>query len=77
MRLGDRGDEWWPKTLPDSESGPLVEHLQVCESCRERLDAEIEFVTAMRGAAAKIRRVNVNRKGGHESEKDSQANSQD
>jgi hypothetical protein len=54
-----------------------VEHLQVCESCRERLDAEIEFVTAMRGAAAKIRRVNVNRKGGHESEKDSQANSQD
>lgn len=53
--------------LPDSESGPLEEHLLICESCRDRLDAEIEFVTAMRGAATKIRRVNVDRSA-HESE---------
>lgn len=64
------------QTLPEPEAGPLVEHLLVCESCRERLDAEIEFVTGMRGAATKIRRVSVDRSG-HESEKNSQANSQD
>jgi len=55
------------QTLPEPEAGPVVEHLYVCESCRERLDAEIQFVTAMRGAATKIRRVNVDRSG-HESE---------
>jgi hypothetical protein len=43
------------QTLPDSETGPLEEHLLVCGHCRERLDAEIEFVTAMREAAVKIR----------------------
>ena len=44
------------QTLPDSESGPLEEHLLICPECRERLDAEIEFVTAMRGAAVKLRK---------------------
>jgi hypothetical protein len=63
------------KALPESEVGPMKEHLLVCQSCRERLDAEIEFVTAMRGAATEIRRVKVDRSG-HESEKDSQATSQ-
>jgi hypothetical protein len=43
------------QTLPDAESGSLEEHRLVCQSCRERLDGEIEFVTAMRVAAAKIR----------------------
>ena len=43
------------QTLPEPEAGPLVEHLVLCQSRRERLDAEIEFVTAMRGASAKIR----------------------
>ena len=43
------------QTLPEPESGPLEEHLLICGECRDRLDAEIEFVTAMRSAAAKIR----------------------
>jgi hypothetical protein len=43
------------KTLPGSESGPLEEHLLICLECRDRLDAEIEFVAAMRGAARRIR----------------------
>jgi hypothetical protein len=43
------------QTLPDSETGPLEEHLLVCGDCRDRLDAEIEFVTAMREAAVTIR----------------------
>lgn len=44
------------QTLHDSETEPLEKHLLVCNECRNRLDAEIEFVTAMRGAAVKIRR---------------------
>jgi hypothetical protein len=43
------------QTLPDSETGPLEEHLLVCGDCRDRLDDEIEFVTAMREAAVTIR----------------------
>ena len=43
------------QTLFDAESGPLEDHLLVCPECRNRLDSQIEFVTAMRGAAAKIR----------------------
>ena len=42
------------QTLPESESGPLEEHILICADCRERLQAEIDFVTAMRGAAATI-----------------------
>lgn len=44
------------QTLPDSESGPLEEPLLICPECRERLDAESEFVTAMRGAVVKSRK---------------------
>jgi hypothetical protein len=55
------------QTLPDSEVGFLEWHLVICQSCRDRLEVEIEFVTAMREAAAKIRRVNVDRSG-HEIE---------
>ena len=42
-------------TFPESETGPLEEHQLVCGDCRDRLEAEIAFVTAMGGAAAKIR----------------------
>ena len=55
------------RTLPESACATLEGHLVICQSCRDRLDAEIEFVTAMRGAATKIRRVNVDRSA-HESE---------
>jgi hypothetical protein len=41
--------------LPDAEAGPLEEHLLICLECRDRLQAEIEFVTALSGAAAIIR----------------------
>ena len=44
------------QTLHEPEAGPLEEHLLVCNECRDRLDVEIEYVTAVRGAAAKIRR---------------------
>jgi hypothetical protein len=45
------------QTLPDWEPGPLLEeHLLICPERRERLDAESEFVTAMRGAAVKSRK---------------------
>ena len=43
------------QALPDSECGPLVDHLLICSECQERLDAEIDFVTAMRDAAVRIR----------------------
>jgi hypothetical protein len=42
------------QTLPESESGPLEEHILICP-CREGLQAEIDFVTAMWGAAGKVR----------------------
>ena len=43
------------QTLPDSECGPLVDHLLVCPGCRERLKAADVFVAAMTLAAAEIR----------------------
>jgi hypothetical protein len=43
------------QTLPESESGPLEEHILICPDCREGLQAEIDFVTAMWGAAGKVR----------------------
>ena len=39
------------------ESGPLVDHLLICSECQERLDAEIDFVAAMREAAVTVREV--------------------
>jgi hypothetical protein len=55
------------QTLSDTGVGFLEWHLVICQSCRGRLEVEIEFVTAMREAATKIRRVNVDRSG-HEIE---------
>jgi len=43
------------QTLPGPEAGPLEQHLLICGECRDRLEAEIEFVTAIHGAAVKIR----------------------
>jgi hypothetical protein len=41
--------------LPDSELRPLEEHLLTCPNCLDRLQSELEFVTAMRDAAVTIR----------------------
>jgi hypothetical protein len=43
------------RTLSETESGPVEEHLLICSDCRDWVWAEIDFVTAMQGAAAKIR----------------------
>ena len=43
------------ESLRGSESEPLEEHLLICSECQERLDAELDFVTAMWGAAGKVR----------------------
>ena len=51
------------RTLPEPEAGPLLEHLLICGECRERLDAEIEYVTAVRVAATKIREQERNYNG--------------
>jgi hypothetical protein len=51
----DRLEACAMQTLPDSETWPLEEHLLICQSCLDRLQADIDFVTAMRGAATKIR----------------------
>jgi hypothetical protein len=45
------------QTLPESETGPLEDHLMICSECRDRLQADIEFVTAMRAAAVTIRGI--------------------
>jgi hypothetical protein len=39
------------QTLPKSDCEVLGAHLPACPECLERLEAEIDFVTAMRGAA--------------------------
>jgi anti-sigma factor RsiW len=44
------------QTLPDSETGPLEQHLLACSVCRDRLTATDEYVTAMK-AAGKIRQT--------------------
>ena len=43
------------QTLPDSETGPLEEHLLICAECRDRLESTDEYVAAMKVAAGKIR----------------------
>ena len=43
------------QALPDSECGPLVDRPLICSECQERLDAEIDFVVAMREASVRIR----------------------
>jgi predicted anti-sigma-YlaC factor YlaD len=45
------------QALPQSDMIPMEEHLRICPDCRERLQAKIEFVGAMRGAAVTIRKI--------------------
>ena len=45
------------QALSQSDAIPMEEHLRICPDCRERLQAEIEFVAAMRGAAVTIRKI--------------------
>ena len=42
------------RTLPESASAALEEHLLICSECRDRFQATDECVAAMR-SAAKIR----------------------
>ena len=37
------------RTLPRRKIEPLEEHLLICSECRDRLQIEIDLVTAMRG----------------------------
>jgi hypothetical protein len=39
------------RTLPEPESGPLEEHLLICTTCQDRLQATDDYVAAMRAAA--------------------------
>ncbi len=41
--------------LPESEAGPLEEHLLVCAECQDRLQQSDAFVAATRAAARKLR----------------------
>lgn len=47
------------QTLPDAEAEPVEEHLLICQECRDRVDAEIDFVAAMRAAAAMLPEVDT------------------
>ena len=40
--------------LPRRRIGPLEDHLLICPECQDRVRAENDFVTAMRGAAKQI-----------------------
>jgi len=42
-------------TLSESETGPIEEHLLVCEACQLKLQETDEYVRAVRTAAAKLR----------------------
>ena len=42
------------RRLTEPESGPVEEHLSICQSCRDHLEAEIEFVTAVKAAVAQL-----------------------
>ena len=40
--------------LSEPKAGPVEKHLLICEPCQDRLEAKIEFVTAMRAAATEF-----------------------
>jgi anti-sigma factor RsiW len=48
-------DQYTMSMLPQRRIAALESHLLTCPECQERLQAEIDFVTAMRGAAAQVR----------------------
>ena len=37
--------------IPESEAGPLEEHLLICPTCQDRLQATDDYVAALRVAA--------------------------
>jgi hypothetical protein len=41
--------------VPEEEVETVKQHVLTCQECLQWLQAEIDFVTAMRGAATKIR----------------------
>jgi hypothetical protein len=43
-------------TLRASACATLEEHLLICSECRERMDAEMEFLAAMKSAAVSFRK---------------------
>jgi hypothetical protein len=51
----DTLEQFAMRTLPDPECEALVDHLLICSACQERLDAELDFVVAIREAAVRIR----------------------
>jgi hypothetical protein len=53
--MDDSLERYAMQMFPDSELGPLEEHLLTCPNCLDRLQSEIEFVTVMRDAAMRIR----------------------
>jgi anti-sigma factor RsiW len=56
------------RTLQDSACETLEEHLLVCQECQDRLQTMDRYVSAMRSAAAKLRREQKAAKGNGESE---------
>lgn len=51
----DQLEQYAMQALVESDSSLLEEHLLLCPECRSQLRAEMDFVTAMRSAAAMIR----------------------
>lgn len=45
------------ETASDEEAGQIEEHLLICEACRRRVTESDAYVTAMRRAAARVRRA--------------------
>jgi hypothetical protein len=51
---GDTLERYVMNRLPESELEPAEEHLLICPQCQDRLEARIEFVTAMKAAMAEF-----------------------
>ena len=49
------------KTLPEPEARPLKHHLLECKTCKDRLQAIVEYVAAMRTAIAQDYRTGEGR----------------
>jgi hypothetical protein len=49
--LEDSLEQYAMGAFPEPEAGPLEEHLLMCATCQERLQATDDYVAAMRAAA--------------------------
>jgi len=49
--LEDRLEQYAMGALPEPEAGPLEEHLLICATCQDRLQATDDYVVAMNAAA--------------------------